>query len=190
MCIAMCMDMCMDMGIGMCIGMCMGMRMGMRMDMCMDTRIDTCARRDQTACSPNRLAHAQLQSASFSFHLRHNFWPEFRLDQECHPNCESADLFFLSRLRGHAGGERRGAGSSRRVASERSRWDASLGTLRSTSVLGVRRRHAPRCCGEKRPRSASILEDTLVACSTTAWSSATTVRSALRVHAVHEAIII
>ena len=44
------------------------------------------------------------------------------------------------------------ARSNRRVASERSRRDASLGTFRSARVLGVRRRHAPRF--QKKTRSA------------------------------------
>ena len=42
-----------------------------------------------------------------------------------------------------------GARPNRTVASERSRRDASSDTFRSTQVLGVRRRHAPRCRSKK-----------------------------------------
>ena len=61
------------------------------------------------------------------------------------------DHFLLARFffRGVPTAHRRGAGSDRRAASERSRSDASLGTFRSARVLGGRRRRAPRCCKKK-----------------------------------------
>ena len=84
----------------------------------------------------------------------------------------------FSNFSGHADGERRGFRSNRRVASERSRQDAPLGTFRSTRVLGVRRRHAPRyreknmhtiSIGEPRSRGMPHVH-CMHACKRTHWS--------------------
>ena len=62
----------------------------------------------------------------------------------------SADLF-LTTFRRMPTASVEGLGSNLRVASERSRQSAPLGTLRSARALGVRRRHAPRY--KKKPLS-------------------------------------
>ena len=43
--------------------------------------------------------------------------------------------------------------------SESSRSDASFGTFRSTQVLGVRRRHAPRYCKNRARRERGELDE-------------------------------
>ena len=55
----------------------------------------------------------------------------------------AAHVPIFNNFSAHADGERRGAGSDRRAASERPRRDASSGAFGSTRVLGVRRWHAP-----------------------------------------------
>ena len=68
----------------------------------------------------------------------------------------SADFFF-EQLFGTCRQRTPRARSSRRVASERSWRDASLGAFRSTWVLGARRRHAPKMSKKKHARQARQL---------------------------------